>query len=79
MKYFFAVAIDQETVPIELPVNGDPWNETILELSSTGRQPLFTLEGKRLRLIRPLDRDEENLSHVVFQVLKKNFSYFFFS
>lgn len=61
-------AIDQETVPAELPVTGDPRNETILELSATGRLPLFTLDGKKLRLLRPLDRDEENLSHVVFQV-----------
>ncbi|XP_014233945.1 cadherin-99C isoform X2 [Trichogramma pretiosum] len=60
--------IDQETVPAELPVIGDPRNETILELISTGRQPLFRLEGKKLRLLRPLDRDEENRSHVFFQL-----------
>ncbi|XP_014216092.1 cadherin-99C [Copidosoma floridanum] len=61
-------SIDQETVPAELPVIGDPTNETILELNLTGRQPLFTLDGKRLRLLRPLDRDEDNLSHVFFQL-----------
>ncbi|XP_058794818.1 cadherin-99C isoform X2 [Phymastichus coffea] len=63
-----ADSTDQETIPAELPVIGDPRNETILELSSTGRQPLFKLDGKRLRLLRRLDRDEENLSHVTFQL-----------
>ncbi|KAI9576988.1 hypothetical protein GQX74_014355 [Glossina fuscipes] len=31
-------------------------------------QPIFLLNGKRLQLLQPLDRDEENLSHIVFQV-----------
>lgn len=61
-------ATDQETFPVELPVIGDPRNETILELTSTGKQALFKLDGKKLRLIRPLDRDPDNLSHVTFQV-----------
>jgi len=61
-------AIDQRTVPEELPVSGDPYNETMLELIFPGRAPLFRLEGKKLRLLEPLDRDDENLSHVVFQV-----------
>jgi protocadherin-15 len=61
-------AIDQRTVPGELPVSGDPYNETMLELIFPGRAPLFRLEGKKLRLLEPLDRDDENLSHVVFQV-----------
>ncbi|KAJ8668581.1 hypothetical protein QAD02_010244, partial [Eretmocerus hayati] len=60
--------IDQQTVPAELPVSGNPFNETILELTSTKRQPLFTLDGKKPRLLRPLDRDDENLSHLVFQL-----------
>ena len=64
----FVAAIDQETMPAELPVSGDPRNETILELHTAGRQPLFKLVGKKLKLLRPLDRDEENLSHIVFQV-----------
>lgn len=55
-------------MPAELPVIGDPHNETILDLTATGSQPLFTLDGKKLKLLRPLDRDDENLSHVVFQV-----------
>ncbi|XP_046585956.1 cadherin-99C isoform X1 [Neodiprion lecontei] len=60
--------LDQETVPAELPVSGDPSTETTLELIFPGRQPIFTLVGKRLKLLEPLDRDAENLSHVVFQL-----------
>ena len=62
-------AIDQKTVPEELPVSGDPYNETMLELIFPGKEiPLFKLNGKKLQLLEPLDRDDENLSHVVFQV-----------
>ncbi|XP_076242183.1 cadherin 99C [Calliopsis andreniformis] len=61
-------AIDQKTVPEELPVSGDPYNETTLELIFPGKQPRFKLNGKKLQLLEPLDRDEENLSHVVFQL-----------
>ncbi|XP_031829501.1 cadherin 99C isoform X2 [Nomia melanderi] len=61
-------AIDQKTVPEELPVSGDPYNETTLDLIFPGRQPRFKLVGKKLQLLEPLDRDDENLSHVVFQL-----------
>lgn len=61
-------AIDQKTVPEVLPVSGDPYNETMLELIFTARAPIFKLNGKKLQLLGPLDRDNENLSHVVFQV-----------
>ncbi|XP_012058840.1 PREDICTED: protocadherin-15 [Atta cephalotes] len=62
-------AIDQKTVPEELPVSGDPYNETMLELIFPGKEiPLFKLNGKKLQLLEPLDRDDENLSHVVFQL-----------
>nr|KAF7410691.1 hypothetical protein H0235_013298 [Vespula pensylvanica] len=61
-------AIDQKTTPEEVPVSGDPYNETTLELIFPGRQPLFKLIGKKLQLLEPLDRDDENLSHVVFQL-----------
>ncbi|KAK2588635.1 hypothetical protein KPH14_006402 [Odynerus spinipes] len=61
-------AIDQKTTPEELPVSGDPYNETTLELIFPTRQPLFKLVGKKLQLLEPLDRDDENLSHVVFQL-----------
>lgn len=68
---FHFSAIDQKTVPEELPVSGDPYNETTLELIFPGRQPRFKLNGKKLQLLEPLDRDDENLSHVVFQVRQK--------
>lgn len=62
-------AIDQKTVPEELPVSGDSYNEIVLELIFPGRKiSLFKLNGKKLQLLEPLDRDNENLSHVVFQV-----------
>ncbi|EFN65694.1 Protocadherin-21 [Camponotus floridanus] len=62
-------AIDQRTIPEELPVSGDPYNETMLELIFPGRSPpLFKLNGKKLQLLESLDRDDENLSHVVFQL-----------
>lgn len=68
---FVFAAFDQPTVPDELPVVGNPYNETTLELMFPGGTRLFTLDGKKLKLLKPLDRDSENLSHVVFQV--KNF------
>ncbi|EFN75378.1 Protocadherin beta-9 [Harpegnathos saltator] len=62
-------AVDQKTVPEELPVSGDPYNETMLELNFTGRQPFFKLNGKKMQLIQPLDRDDENLSHTLIQLI----------
>lgn len=62
------ISIDQATMPEELPVSGDPMTEIVLELIFTGRKPLFILKGKRLQLLEPLDRDAENLSHIVFQL-----------
>ncbi|XP_053595607.1 cadherin-99C isoform X1 [Microplitis demolitor] len=59
---------EQPTVPEELPVSGNPYNETTLELIFPGKAPLFALNGKKLRLLKQLDRDSENLSHVVFQL-----------
>lgn len=70
MVSFPVSAIDQRTIPEQLPVSGDPYNETMLDLIFPGRPPLFRLNGKRLQLLEPLDRDDENLSHVVFQVRK---------
>ncbi|ALC46613.1 Cad99C [Drosophila busckii] len=61
-------AISQQTVPPELPIFGDPDTEIALDLVFPKGQPTFTLDGKKLKLIQALDRDEENLSHIVFQV-----------
>ncbi|XP_002037260.2 cadherin-99C [Drosophila sechellia] len=60
--------IGQPTTPPELPIFGDPDTEIALNLVFPKGQPIFQLNGKKLQLLQPLDRDEENLSHIVFQV-----------
>ncbi|KAH8268497.1 hypothetical protein KR026_007890 [Drosophila bipectinata] len=60
--------IGQPTNPPELPIFGDPETEIALNLVFPKGQPIFQLNGKKLQLLQPLDRDEENLSHIVFQV-----------
>uniref|UniRef100_A0A182FQ13 Uncharacterized protein n=1 Tax=Anopheles albimanus TaxID=7167 RepID=A0A182FQ13_ANOAL len=61
-------SIGQRTNPPELPISGDPNDDITLELVFPKGKPSFLLDGKALRLIHPLDRDEENLSHIVFQI-----------
>uniref|UniRef100_A0AAG5CSC6 Cadherin domain-containing protein n=1 Tax=Anopheles atroparvus TaxID=41427 RepID=A0AAG5CSC6_ANOAO len=61
-------SIAQLTNPPELPISGDPNDDITLELVFPKGKPTFLLDGKSLRLIHPLDRDEENLSHIVFQI-----------
>ncbi|CAD6993778.1 unnamed protein product [Ceratitis capitata] len=56
------------TTPPELPIHGDPYTEIALDLVFPKGNPTFLLDGKKLQLLQPLDRDEENLSHIVFQV-----------
>lgn len=65
---FVLPAVAQHTNPPELPISGDPTDDITLELVFPKGKPTFLLDGKSLRLIHPLDRDEENLSHIVFQV-----------
>ncbi|XP_065371321.1 cadherin-99C [Calliphora vicina] len=60
--------IGQHTNPPELPIFGDPFTEIALDLVFPKGNPIFLLNGKKLQLLQPLDRDEENLSHIVFQV-----------
>lgn len=60
--------IGQLTTPSELPIYGDPFTEIALELVFSKGNPIFLLNGKTLQLLQPLDRDKENLSHIVFQV-----------
>lgn len=55
-------------MPAELPIYGDPYTEIALELIFAKENPNFLLNGKTLQLLKPLDRDQENLSHIVFQV-----------
>uniref|UniRef100_A0A6E8V4Y3 Cadherin domain-containing protein n=1 Tax=Anopheles coluzzii TaxID=1518534 RepID=A0A6E8V4Y3_ANOCL len=61
-------SVAQHTNPPELPISGDPTDDITLELVFPKGKPTFLLDGKSLRLIHPLDRDEENLSHIVFQI-----------
>lgn len=63
--------IGQHTTPAELPIVGDPFTEIALELVFPKGNPQFLLNGKRLQLLQPLDRDEDNISHIVFQVRAK--------
>ncbi|XP_075146442.1 cadherin 99C [Haematobia irritans] len=60
--------IGQQTNPPELPIFGDPLTEIALDLVFPKGNRIFSLNGKKLQLLQPLDRDEENLSHIVFQV-----------
>lgn len=60
--------IGQRTAPPELPIYGDPVDEISLELIFPKGNPVFLLNGKTLQLLQPLDRDKENLSHIIFQV-----------
>lgn len=57
------------TTPPELPIMGDPFTEIVLDLVFPKGRTLFILNGKKLQLLEPLDRDAENISHVVFQVI----------
>ncbi|XP_050437358.1 cadherin-99C isoform X2 [Adelges cooleyi] len=61
--------INQAITPSELPIVGDPYSDISLNLTFSSDNPVFTLIGKRLQLVRPVDRDAENLSHIVFQVV----------
>lgn len=60
--------INQETTPAELPITGNPFVDIALDLVFTKGHPIFILNGKKLQLVSPLDRDKDNLSHIVFQL-----------
>ncbi|XP_066251478.1 cadherin-99C isoform X2 [Euwallacea similis] len=62
-------SISQETNPKELPIVGEPNLDIFLELAFPKGPPLFFLNEKKLQLLAPLDRDENNLSHIVFQLI----------
>lgn len=51
-----------------MPIHGDTDDEITLGLNFSGSNPLFKLTGKQLQLLHPLDRDKENLSHIMFHV-----------
>lgn len=65
---YAVLAINQRTTPIELPIHGDPFTEIALELNFPKGNQIFLLNGKSIELITPLDRDEEDRSHIIFQV-----------
>ena len=65
--------IDQETSPNELPISGTPGEDMKLSIlndasSSSSSRDMFALDGKRIRLLKPLDRDENDISSIMFQV-----------
>lgn len=60
--------VNQPTSPAELPIVGDPFADVTLDLVFPKGKALFILNGKKLQLLQPLDRDIENLSHIVFQL-----------
>ncbi len=68
----FGDDVEQDTFPAELPISGSPGQDMELSLfhlpEDRPDRDYFRLEGKRLRLIRPLDRDEEDLSSIMLQV-----------
>jgi hypothetical protein len=63
-----SIETDQNTSPLELPIHGDTNNEISLELVYQKTEPVFEVIGKKLKLLKPLDRDKDNLSHIIFQV-----------
>lgn len=62
--------INQPIRPAELPIIGDPYTDISLDLIFSTNNATFTLIGKTIQLTQPLDRDAENLSHIVFQVIR---------
>ncbi|KAL4707263.1 hypothetical protein ACJJTC_019801 [Scirpophaga incertulas] len=61
--------VNQSTIPAELPIVGDPNVDVVLSTVFPKGPTLFQLDGKRLQLLQPLDRDADNLSHMVFQLV----------
>ncbi|XP_054716801.1 cadherin-99C-like [Uloborus diversus] len=58
--------MDQETVPAELPIRGAPPAVELAIQTTTADE--FFIEGKRLRLKRPIDRDDGKLNMVRLQI-----------
>ncbi|XP_031770318.2 cadherin-99C [Galleria mellonella] len=61
--------VNQSTIPSELPIVGEPDVDVLLTTVFPKGPTLFQLDGKRLQLLQPLDRDADNLSHMVFQLV----------
>lgn len=67
--FSYFAEINQPIRPAELPIIGDPYTEISLDLLFPTKTATFALIGKKIQLTQPLDRDAENLSHIVFQVI----------
>ncbi|KAJ2947536.1 hypothetical protein O0L34_g17324 [Tuta absoluta] len=61
--------VNQSTIPPILPIVGNPGDDVLLSTVFPKGPTLFELDGKRLQLVQPLDRDADNLSHMVFQLV----------
>ena len=59
---------NQSTRPELLPIVGNVADDITLEIASSSR-PVFTLVDKQLKLISPLDRDVNDISSVILQVI----------
>lgn len=63
--------VDQLTNPVELPITGVPGTDIELEILSPdqrGERQYFRLSGKQVQLLEPLDRDQSDLSSLMFQL-----------
>jgi len=58
----------QETNPKELPIAGNVGSDIELELVFPSGYSIFRLQDKSIHLTEPLDRDQRDLSSIVFQV-----------
>ena len=58
----------QETSPKELPITGRVGSDIELELVFPSGYSIFKTQDKSIHLTEPLDRDQNDLSSIVFQV-----------
>ena len=64
----FGDDFSQETNPRELPIAGNVGYDIELELVFPSGYSIFKLQDKSIHLTEPLDRDQSDLSSIVFQV-----------
>jgi len=64
----FGDDFSQETNPRELPIAGNVGYDIELELVFPSGYSIFRLQDKSIHLTEPLDRDQSDLSSIVFQV-----------
>lgn len=67
----FVSDLDSHDTLKKLPIHGDEDEITLsLNFPDGFTNNVFKLNGKYLQLVHPLDRDKENLSHILFTVSK---------